>query len=128
MLSTIDKQFYSAIAWGACRQSDCSEGKGAVLVRGSKVISIGHSRRILKDKWEISAIFDAIFGSRDTDITGTILFSTYFPQIEDIKLITISGIKTVYFFGGQNDAQTVEFLHSLNEKTEIVEMLNLNLA
>jgi len=61
----------------------------------------------------MSAIFDAIFSARDVDLTDTAIFSTYFPDINDIKLIIATGVSKVYFYGKIDNPETVELMNSL---------------
>jgi hypothetical protein len=43
------------------------------------------------------------------------LFSSYFPNVEDIKLIIATGIVEVYFTGKIEDSQAVELLNKSND-------------
>jgi hypothetical protein len=55
-------------------------------------------------------------------MTNAVVFSSYFPGIEDIKLIYATGIKTVYFMGSANNTDTAEFLNSLSNPLEIIHL------
>jgi len=63
-----------------------------------------------------------LFGARDLDISGSILFSTAFPGIEDIKLIVASGVSTLYFFDKPNDPDTVRLLNDLPNILETIRL------
>ena len=92
-------------------------------------MSYGINRRIIKDSdnpaWEVSAILDALFGARDRDLTGTVLFSTKFPSIDDIKMIAAVGVITVYFFGDVNDAGAVALANAMTDCSISLELVKL---
>lgn len=72
---------------------------------------------------EISAIYDAIFTSRDLDLSGSCIFSTNFPTVDDVKLMVSVGVSHLYFFGQINDAHTVMMLDELGEgKLEVIQL------
>jgi len=73
----------------------------------------------------MSAIFDAIFSTRDVNLKGTIIFSSYFPDINDMKLIVATGISMVYFYGEINNSETVEFLNSIESNHFPLEIFQL---
>jgi hypothetical protein len=89
--------------------------------------STGRSRPIIKGKkWEISAVYDAIFQARDIDITGGVLFSSCFPNLEDFKLIVASGIDTVYFCGKIDKPDAVELLNTLPDAKISLEIIQIS--
>lgn len=48
-----------------------------------------------------------------------VLFSTYFPCLEELLLLAQTDIRTIYFFGDVEDERTVKFLNSYkNRKAE----------
>lgn len=117
------KAFYISVCIEASRLSKCSELKGCCLAKGDRILSYGFNRQLIDDKkWEVSAIQDALFGVRDVDMTNAVIFSSCFPDLEDIKLIYATGIRSVYFMGETNKAETVEFLNSLSNPLEIVKL------
>lgn len=75
--------------------------------------------------YEISAIFDAVFAARDIDISGTAIFTTYFPALSDLILIISTGITSVYFFGEIRDPKTVELTNKLAENLIPLEIIQL---
>jgi len=114
MLTKGEKSFFLRTARGAGELSGSNIKGGAVLVKGKKLLSTGCNKIIVKGhKWEMSAIFDAIFSARDVDLTDTAIFSTYFPDINDIKLIIATGVSKVYFYGKIDNPETVELMNSL---------------
>ena len=115
MLTTQEKKFFADTAWGVSELSACSKGrKGAVIVRDRKIASTGYNRRIITERdWEVSAIYDAIFSVKHEDMTEQILFSTYFPSFDDVKLIVSVGITSIYWFGETDNIQAVELLNFL---------------
>jgi deoxycytidylate deaminase len=126
MLSIEEKRFYANTAWGASSLSSCPTKCGAVIARGDGLISSGYNRRLLKDKnWEISAIYDAILKARDIDLSRCTLFSTYFPSIDDLKLIVATGISTIYFFGIIDNQETVSLINNLNKESIPLELIHL---
>ena len=127
MLTKKEKAFFLRTAQGASTVSSATVGRGAVLVKGNKIIGTGYNREIIKGhRWEISAICDAIFSARDVNLAGTSLFSTYFPNIEDIKLIIATGVSRVYFYGKIDDPETTELLNSFKQGLGPIELIQLN--
>jgi deoxycytidylate deaminase len=126
VFSPEEKRFFAAICLNAKSLSSCKEPKGAALIQGRKILSYGYNKTIIKDKpWEMSAIFDAIFGTISADISGSVLFSSYFPDINDLKLICSSGVSVLYFFGKITDTDSVEFLNSTKDSPISLEVLQL---
>jgi len=128
MLTENEKYFFAVTARAVQQLSTCTEHRGAVLVRGNKILSTGYNRKIIFGKdWEASAIFDVIFSARDVDMTGAVIFCSHFPDLEDIKLIIISGINHIYFFGeypGLGDP-VVDLLNSLNSNSILLQISQL---
>ena len=106
MLTIDEKRFFINTAKLSSGRSSCNIKSGAVLTRGTRLLSTGYGRKLLKD-FEISAIYDAIFQARDNDLTEGTLFSTYFPDKDDLKLIIATGISEIYFFGAVNPETTI---------------------
>lgn len=116
MLRTPEKRFFATIALGAKELSCCNKKSGAVLIQGRRILSYGYSRKVIKNEdWEISAIYDTLFGARDQDIRDSILFSTEFPNLEEMELIVASGIGILYFFGKADKIDAI----NLANKTSI---------
>jgi hypothetical protein len=125
-ISQEEKKFFADNAWGASKLSTCTIRRGASLIRGNRIISTGYNRLIIKDKkWEISAIYDAVFSARDLDLTGTSLFSTHFPNTNDVILLISVGVSTLYFFGGTNDHSAVELINNLTGASILLEIIHL---
>jgi deoxycytidylate deaminase len=116
MLTTEEKTFFRATAGGAANLSACPIKRGTVIARDHRILATGFNRRLIKTKdWEISAIYDAIFTAREADLSKSAIFSTYFPTMDDVKLMVATGVSTIYFSGEINDKNTVEMLNSLIE-------------
>ena len=128
MFTFEERKFFANTARGVSALSSCPTKHGAVLVRGHKILSTGHNRRIIpaSDRWESSAIFDAVFSARDTDLTGSALFLTYYPSLEDMKLLIAAGIIAIWFFGEITDTATVELSNSLPNASIPLEITQLN--
>jgi len=95
-------------------------------VDGRQIQSYGFNKKVIKNKkWEVSAIHDAVFGAKDADMSNFILFSTYFPYLDEMILVVSVGIKSVYFFGKVTDVKTVEFVNSLKDDSIPLEMIQL---
>ena len=128
MLNPEEKFFFINIAIGARKLSGCNPRRGAVLIRDRQILSHGYNRRIIKnEKWEINAIYDAVFGARGGDLTGTTLFCTYFPTVDDLILILSTGISSINFVGKitDSDKDAVLFLNKITSAgipLEIVEL------
>lgn len=56
-----------------------------------------------------------------------IIFSTRFPDYNEMKSILNAGIMTIYFFGPIDDPKTVQLVNDINSKEVIVEMTQLEL-
>ena len=129
MLTPETKRFFADIAKGASKLSGCAQKHGAVLIRGLDILSYGINRKVIKDSnnpdWEVSAILDALYGSRDKDISGAILFSTKFPSVEDMKMIAAVGISSIYFFGEVNDAGSVALVNAMADSHIPLELVKL---
>lgn len=126
MLTKKEKRFFADIAWGASALSICEPGRGAALINGRQVQSYGFNKKIIKNKkWEISAIYDTVFGAKDIDMSNFILFSTYFPSLDDMILIVSVGISSVHFFGKITDMEAVEFTNSLKDDSIPLEIIQL---
>jgi deoxycytidylate deaminase len=114
MLTPEEKGFYIDTAIRASELSSCSSRQGSVVVRDRKILSHGYNRKIIKDeKWEISAIYDAIFGSDKNLIENSTVFCSYFPSVADIILIVASGVVSINFVGDVNDSESVLLLNKL---------------
>lgn len=126
MLGKRQKKFFAVITWGASELSACSVKKGAVVVKEKIILGYGFNRKIIKNKnYEISAIYDAIFSARSDDLTGTYLFTTHFPVLEECKLIISCGISTIYFFGEITDPYTVEIANNTSKESINLKFIKL---
>ena len=123
MLTPEEKRFFADIALGASRLSRCDTQKGAVLINGRQIQSYGFNRKIMN--WEISAIYDAIFGAKDVNMSNFVLFSNYFPHLNDMILIVSVGITIIYFFGDITDTEAVKFANGLKDESIPLEIINL---
>jgi deoxycytidylate deaminase len=121
-----EKKFFADTAWGASRLSKCNLKRGAILINGRQIESYGFSKKIIRNKeWEISAIYDAIFGAKGSNMSGFFLFSTHFPSLNDMLLVVSVGISAVYFFGEITDVEVVRFSNSLSEDSISLDMIQL---
>lgn len=75
--------------------------------------------------WTISGVYDTLFGARDLDLSGSVLFCTQFPTLEEMKLIVSAGIESVYFFGQVSDPETAKFANSLTKASIPLELIRL---
>lgn len=90
------------------------------------MIAVGYNRKIVKGKsWEISAIYDALFSARQEDLTDCIIFSTIFPNLDDMKLMIAVGISSLYFFGEPGDLEVVELMNELPKNLIPLEIIHL---
>ena len=124
MYTIEEKRFFRNTALGAREINNNTQG--AIVVRGKQIQSYGYSRRVVpKREYEISAIHDAVFGARDVNLEGAVLFSTYFPSLDDVILILSVGISTVYFMGEINDAKAVDLINCSKENDISLAMIKL---
>lgn len=67
-------------------------------------MATGYNRLIIPGKtWEISAICDAILNAGDAKLIGGSIFCSYFPELDDVKLMVATGITSVFFSGKVTD-------------------------
>ena len=80
-----------------------------------------------KGSWEISAIYDAIFGARSENLNGTTLFCNYFPSIDDLKLIVSVGIISINIPGAiiDIDPEVIKLLNEINAEEIALEIVQL---
>ena len=115
-----------SIAAGAARLSQCGIKEGAVLVQGRKIMSYGYNRDIIPEKeWSLSAVTDALLGSKENDLSGCYIFCTYFPRVQDLTLLIGTGIKTLYFLGDITDQEAVRFMREVNSDHKCLEIVRL---
>lgn len=60
-------------------------------------------------------------------MSGALLFSTYFPHLDELKLVFSAGISTVYFFGEVNDPESAKFLNTMTREGSPLEMVKLEI-
>jgi deoxycytidylate deaminase len=126
MLEDKEKGFYTETAIGASKLSGCLPRQGALLIQDRRILAHGYNKKIITgEEWEMSAIYDAVFASRNEKLEGTTLFTTYFPTIEDLKLIVAVGITSLYFMGNINDAKAVKLLNNLKSESIPLEITQL---
>jgi deoxycytidylate deaminase len=128
MLRPEEKSFFIYVAAGASNLSECSDKRGAVIVRDRRLLAYGYNRKLTtKDTWEISAIYDAIFGTYSENLENTNIFCTYFPSVEDIKLIVSVGVYSIYFMGviTEADSGAVRMVNQLNSEHIPLEIVQL---
>jgi hypothetical protein len=65
------------------------------------------------------ALMDRIHREGDT------IFLSYFPTKDEVKQLFLNNIKTVYFFGKINSAETASFINSLHDNCIPLEFVQL---
>jgi deoxycytidylate deaminase len=129
MLKPEEKSFFIHVALGARDLSNCSTRTGAVIVRGRKLLGYGYNRKVTtKDDWEMTSIYDAIFGARSEDLDGTGVFCTYFPTIADIMLMVSVGVSSIHFLGTikpEENSESIQLLNQLNSEHNPLEIIQL---
>ncbi len=97
---------------------------GSVLVRGRKIIGMGHNRRVQQNDPIIHAEIDCLRNAgRIGTYTGTALYSTLMPCYLCAGAIVQFGIRKVIVGESTNFAGAREFMES--HKVEVID-LNLN--
>lgn len=126
-LRDCEKHFFATTAMSVSGLSSLGERRGAVLVKEGKLLSVGYNRRIIAEEkdTEISAIYDAIFSSRDINLEGSYIFSSYFPEKEDLKLMVVTGVQKVYFLGKIDDQETTKLAGILIKKAIPLDFIQL---
>jgi hypothetical protein len=59
------------------------------------------------------------------DLTGSALFTTYYPNVEDMKLLITAGIVILSFFGEVNDISSRDLSNSLAPASIPLEIIQL---
>jgi hypothetical protein len=127
------RNFFAAVVQQSKQLSECPKPKAAVIVRGESICGIGYNKTITGDKEdagkgyvETSPVFEAIksYISRgnfedvgqeirgDTPKRGS-AFLSYFPHIDELRLLYQTNIFTVYFFGDIDNEEPVKFINEL---------------
>ena len=73
----------------------------------------------------MSATYDAIFGARIEDLKKAFIFLTYFPTVDDLKLIVATGISAIYFHGKIEDTESVKFMNDITKASIPLEIVQL---
>jgi hypothetical protein len=60
------------------------------------------------------------------DISKSAVFSTYFPTMDDVKLIVATGVSSIYFSGDINDKSTVDLINCLVEEGLVLEIIQFD--
>lgn len=124
MLTDEEKRFFCNTALGAKNLSRSKTPQGALVVKGRQIQSFGYSRQVVtKRDYEISAIYDAIFGARDVNLAGAVVFSTYFPSLNDTILIVSMGIPRIYFTGNIEDKSAIDLINHLKDDSIPLEII-----
>lgn len=97
-----------------------------MLVRDRRILSYGFRKKLIADKpWEISAVYDALFGARIDDLSGSYLFTTAFPDQQDMILIVSVGIASLHYLGKIEDMAAVQIANSLAEAKVPMEVVHM---
>jgi hypothetical protein len=137
------RNFFASIVQQSKHLSECRNPKAAIIVRGEGNFGIGFNKPIFPGKTEKTGesreyketypIFDAIrcriLGSYPDDDgqkvrgfgeTGSVAFLTYFPHIEELKLLYQENIHKIYFFGDIDDEDSVNFMNDLTYNDKFI--------
>ena len=134
------RNFFAAVVQQSKQLSECTSPKAALIIRGESLSGYAVNRTIVfagtgkvRTNVETSPVFEAIatsgiFGryleetgsgdgydnpSRSNSRERRSAFLTYFPHIDELRLLYQSGIQVIYFFGDLDDEDSVSFLNSL---------------
>ena len=116
MLSPEEKAFFIRTALGASLLSGCDIKQGALLVRDRKILSYGFNRKIdANGRWPINAVYDAIFGASSDQLQGSTLFCTYFPTLDEFKMLVAIGVSSINFSAEitKADSETIHFINDI---------------
>lgn len=121
---TPEERIFSNMCREVAQLSGCPEKQGALLIdENNRIIGHGFNRAVVPNlNYEISAVFDLLSTKRS--FNSAKLFMTYFPTMEDFKLIIINGIRSIYFFGDVKDLNVVTLLNSCPKGTFDITQLN----
>jgi len=72
-------------------------------------------------------VFDAITSAGES-LKDAKLFSTHFPDLNDVKLIIMAGITSIYFKGEITDVVAVELINHLHDSSIPLEIIKLNVT
>jgi hypothetical protein len=112
MLTEKEKELFTIVVKKAESLSDCEKKQGAVIISEESpgTIFFGFNKPITKDH-EQSAVVDVLLNVLSEK--ELIMFVTYFPSIEDFKLIVAKRVAVLYLLGEVNNAGTVKFINDL---------------
>lgn len=99
-----------------CRSlSECGEPKAVIIIGDSEhLISIGYNLSIIEDYYQ----YPVLMALQHFDGIPTSIFLSYFPHVDELRLLIPTKIRTVFFWGDVDDEETVQFLNSFNEKVK----------
>jgi deoxycytidylate deaminase len=122
-----EKIFFIKSAIGAGELSECEPGHGATIARHKQILSFGFNQKIIRgEQWELSAIQAAVLECKDLNLGDVSLFSTYFPTLDDLKMLVSVKITSVYYLGEAEDKSEIKhFLNKLCEKSIPLEIIHL---
>ena len=133
------RDYFASVVFQSKRLSECEQPKAALIVRGKSILGVGSNRTITTERTgkagqtrrpiESSPVFDALqqffsgpgykgIGGRNENTQdpeeGGVAFLTYFPHVDELKLLYQSEIKKIYFFGDIDDEDSTNFINDLN--------------
>ena len=133
------RNFFATVVQQSKQLSECTKPKAALIVRGEgiSVSGIGINRILIsggtgkvKADIETSPVFEALTGSgifgkyseetrpgngynSTSNREFRAAFLTYFPHVDELKLLYQSGVQVIYFFGEIDDEDSVTLLNTL---------------
>lgn len=132
------RNFFASVVQQSKQLSECIKPKASLIVRGESIYGIGYNKAIIsgaaggekhdKDYYETSPVFDAIkqdvlrgnIEYAGQEVRGNkpgrgVAFLSYFPHIDEIKLLYQAGIFTIYFFGDIDDEDSVNLMNNITD-------------
>jgi deoxycytidylate deaminase len=126
MFSAEEKRFFIGVALGTRDLSKCEIKQGAIIVdRNKSILSYGYNVRIMDNAdYYISAVENTILSLSKKSV-DLVLFSSYFPKLNDMRLVVSCGIQVVYFMGNIDDPDCAKFANALTEHSIPLELRKL---
>jgi hypothetical protein len=116
--------------------SECKAPRSAIIAGGPFFLRAAVNR-LLAGEQETSAVSEVIVGYFQDfrhvhEKEPFVLFSSYFPSLEEFKLLLKTNIRKIYYLGdiGIENEETVNFInrHTVEKQGESLEIINLKIS
>jgi len=108
------RNFYAQHVLSIRNLSEQRDPRAAIIIRGRVIVGYAFSKST-GTGYDTSAITEALINSYNYKLEGNdiaILFCTYFPTLEEICVLFLTDIRTIYYMGDIIDERVVHFLNT----------------